>query len=312
MCGEETAIARVSGIFSGIPAAFRNRFVLAGALFSALSGVLFPALLAGCAGNPPPLQEERAAEPVTAALVPRNEAAIENARRVMSTLSQSNSRSDYASSAAFANFREISLGAIPARRLYRSSHPALPGNPRFPYAQQLAENARVKTVINLSDSARAAASYAATIPWYQSFFSRNTIIVLEMGTDYTDPVFAGKLKAALLFIAANSGPFLIHDQDGTECAGFTAALLEALTGASAEEITADYMISYENRYRITPDSGAYRALSALAEDALLVITGYRAAESVNVREAAEAYLANRLGMLPEEIAAVRARLEAKY
>jgi protein tyrosine/serine phosphatase len=129
-----------------------------------------------------------------------------------------------------------------------------------------------------------------------------------MGVDYTDPVFEAKIKTALLFINSHSGPYLIHGNEGRDRTGFLAALLEALMGAGAEEIRADYMKSYENYYHLTPDNESYLIISVIAEDILLTITGRRAAESVDLKEAAEQYLRDRIGLDAEECAALRARL----
>jgi hypothetical protein len=210
----------------------------------------------------------------------------------------------------FANFREIRLGAIPPRRLYRSSHPALPGDPRFPYAQQFAENARIRAVINLVDDAGRIALYAEHNPWYRSFISGGRIIGLELGADYHSPAFEAGLGAALRFIIGHEGPYLIHDNDGRDRTGFLAALLEALMGASPGEVAADYLKSYENYYRLEPSDESYRTLAVIAEDVLFTITGYLAPETLDLAEAAEAYLGERMGLSPEEIAALKARLGA--
>jgi hypothetical protein len=300
-------------------------FAIANAVANA---AVFCVFLSGCASLPvpPPApasqpQEEtaplasretalRPAPRETALPEPAPRATLEQARLEASKLAKSDSPRDYASPAAFANFREIRLGAIPARRLYRSSHPAQPGNPRFPYAQQLAENAHVRAVVNLVDSEARIAVYAGNIPWYQNFINRNTIAALEMGVDYTDPAFEAKLKTALLFIASRGGPYLIHGNEGRDRTGFFAALLEALMGASPEEIKEDYMASYENYYHLSPESEEYRIISVIAEDILLTITGRRPPESVNLPDAAEEYLVLRLGLAPEEIAALKERLGA--
>jgi hypothetical protein len=230
-------------------------------------------------------------------------ASLEEARLEAALLKKSDEPRNYSSPAVFANFREIRFGAIAQRRLYRSSHPALPGNPRFSYAQQLAENAHVRAVLNLVDTEARAALYADNIPWYQNFIDRKTIITLDMGVDYTDPAFEAKIKKALLFIVFNGGPYLIHGNEGRDRTGFLAALLEALMGASPEEIIADYMKSYENYYHLTEESDQYRVITVIAEDILLTIAG----RGPSTAEAAAEYL-RRIGLTNEEITALKERL----
>ena len=50
------------------------------------------------------------------------------------------------------------------------------------------------------------------------------------------------------------GPVYIHCLEGKDRTGFVCALLEALAGASYEEILEDYMETYDNYYGITQDS----------------------------------------------------------
>jgi hypothetical protein len=246
--------------------------------------------------------------PIAPSVYVRDSGRWEAAVRETAALVKSESRQDYASGGAFANFREITLGDIPARLLYRGSHPALPGNSRFPYAQQLAENARVATVINLADTPEQLASNAENIPWYQNFINRNTILSLAMNSDYTAPEFEARLKSALVFMADHNQPYLIHGIEGRERTGFLAAVIEALMGASAEEIKTDYMLSYVNLYKIAPEAEAYRTISYFAEDMLLRITEGKPPASTDLRVEAERYLINRIGLGRDALDSLKGRL----
>ena len=42
--------------------------------------------------------------------------------------------------------------------------------------------------------------------------------------------------------------------EGKDRTGYVCALLEGLCGATYDEIVADYLITYDNYYQITPDS----------------------------------------------------------
>ena len=80
-----------------------------------------------------------------------------------------------------------------------------------------------------------------------------------MGVDFFAPDFTEKLAAGLRFMISNEPPYLVHCNEGKDRAGMTIALLEALSGATMDEIIADYMESYENYYgvrdhhRLLPD-----------------------------------------------------------
>jgi hypothetical protein len=254
--------------------------------------------------------EAAAAEPAPAAVsgYVRDAARFEEARREAAKFTASDSRQDYASSAVFANFREIRLGAIPSKRLYRGSHPALPDNTRFPYAQQLAENAKVATVLNLVDTEEEIALRAEEIPWYQNFINKNTIIALDMGSDFTAPEFPAKLKSALSFMAARNPPYLIHGIEGRERTGFAAALLEALMGATAQEIIDDFLASYVNLYKISPAGDSYRIIAYLAEDMLLMISDGKAPDQTDLQQAAEHYILEKIGLGRDELDMLKHKL----
>jgi protein tyrosine/serine phosphatase len=230
------------------------------------------------------------------------------ARREAEKFAKSDSRQDYVSGAVFANFREINLGGIPRRVLYRGSHPALPGDARFPYAQQLAENARVATVLNLADTEDEIALRAENIPWYQNFINKNNIAALALPSDFTAPGFFAGLKTALSFMAARNPPYLIHGIDGRDRTGFTAALLEALMGASAEEITADYMTSYTNLYNIPVDGNSYRIIAYLAEDVLLKICDGKAPQRCDLQREAERLILKEIGLDRNELELLKLKL----
>jgi hypothetical protein len=238
----------------------------------------------------------------------RDAARFGAARREVEKFAKGDSRQDYASGAVFANFREIRSGGIPPRTLYRGSHPAFPGDARFPYAQQLAENARVVTVLNLADTEDEIVLRAENIPWYQNFINKNNIIALALPNDFTAPGFFAGLKNALSFMAARSPPYLIHDIDGGERTGFIAALLEALMGASAEEIAADYMASYINLNRVPADGDSYRIIAWFAEDVLLKICDGKAPERCDLRSEAERLILGEIGLDRDELDLLKRKL----
>lgn len=258
--------------------------------------------------SPPPSPEEAGVSAPVRLYYIRDTVRFEAGVREAAKLVKSDSRQDYPSGAAFANFREIKMGAIPGRVLYRGSHPAQPGNPRFPYAQQLAENARVATVLNLSDTPKQIALYGEDIPWYQNFINRNTIIPLVMGADYTQREFEIKLKEGLLFMASHNPPYLIHGIEGRERTGFFVALLEALMGASSGEIKADYMLSYVNLYKIFPEEERYAVISYLAEDILQKIRGDKDPAHRDLQKDAERYILENIGLSQGELEALKRKL----
>jgi len=224
-------------------------------------------------------------------------------------LTRTNNRSDYSSDAVFANFREVKMGGIPANVLFRSSHPAIADDARPPYTASLGERAGIATVINLADNPQELPQ--RTGPWYQTFVSGGNIIALGMGVDYKSQDFAVKLKAGLEFMLDHNAPFLIHCNEGKDRAGVTAALLEALMGASPNEIVDDYMLSYSNYYKVAKGEARYDLIATIMLDILKDFNGGTAPKEGETVAAAERYLGTVVGFTPDQISALKVKLSGK-
>ena len=229
-------------------------------------------------------------------------------------LQRTNERSDYASDEAFANFRPVVLGDIAGGVLYRTSSPVNPEIGRAAYADDLIEKAGVKTVVNLADSDEAIQGYFAAegfdSPYYKSLYEAGSVVALNMGVDYKSQDFQSKLKTGLEFIIAHEGPYAIHCNEGKDRAGFTAILLEALMGASRDEIVADYMVSYENYYHVEKGSEQYDLISEVAVGMIRDLAGLEKdadLSEVDLQKAAEDYLTG-IGLTADQISALTARL----
>lgn len=76
-----------------------------------------------------------------------------------------------------------------------------------------------------------------------------------MPVDFSSSSFRSKLTSGIkeLVNGDYSLPVLVHCTEGKDRAGFTCALIEALMGATYDEIVDDYMKSYDNYYGVTKD-----------------------------------------------------------
>ena len=88
----------------------------------------------------------------------------------------------------------------------------------------------------------------------QTYYSGLDIIPLDLVVDFSSDSFREGLAKGFRFMISHDAPYLIHCTMGKDRAGFTSAVLECLMGASAEEVVADYMVSYYNYYGIGPDA----------------------------------------------------------
>ena len=223
-------------------------------------------------------------------------------------LARTDKRSDYASDEAFANFRCVSLGSIGKNILYRGSHPAKKGWTRAPYASSLMERAKIKTVVDMSDSREELASYLdPSNPQYSAYYASlditGSVVCLSMSIDFSDDLFAAGIVGGLRFMTIHEGPYYLHCIEGKDRTGFIMILLESLMGASKEEAMRDYMQSYVNFYHVEKDSYKYKVIAkANFEPMYKTIVG-----NVSPAKGARAYL-SAYGMTDAEIEALVQRL----
>ena len=218
----------------------------------------------------------------------------------MFAISRTNDREDYPdlTDAEFANFRDASLGDIPAGVLYRSSSPINPNIGRASYADKAAEEAGIKVIINLAQSE---AEIEALIedeenfdsPYYAGLYEDGKVAALAMGVAFRRESFGSRLAVGIEFIIENDGPYLIHCDEGKDRAGFTIALFQALMGASYEEILDDYMTTYENYWKVEPGDAYDHFADFNAGEMLRYMAGLDSGESladVDLAAAAADYL----------------------
>ena len=223
-------------------------------------------------------------------------------------LARTDKRSDYASDEAFANFRCVSLGSIGKNILYRGSHPTKKGWTRAPYASSLMERAKIKTVVDMSDSREELASYLdPSNPQYSAYYASlditGSVVCLSMSIDFSDDLFAAGIVGGLRFMTIHEGPYYLHCIEGKDRTGFIMILLESLMGASKEEAMRDYMQSYVNFYHVEKDSYKYKVIAkANFEPMYKTIVG-----NVSPAKGARAYL-SAYGMTDAEIEALVQRL----
>ncbi len=226
---------------------------------------------------------------------------------VIHQLVRSENREDYPelSDAEYANFRAVKAGKVGEGKLYRSSSPVNPEINRNKEADAAASEAGVKTFVNLADNEETMKGYEG---FAESYYSAQNIIALNLGVDFAADEFKAGLAEGFRFIATHEGPYLVHCTEGKDRAGFTAAVLESLMGASAEEIVADYMVTYFNYYGVQPGTEQYDVIAnSNIRKSLAAAFGLETIDGADLEAAAGAYLLS-IGMTQEEIDAVKANL----
>ena len=170
----------------------------------------------------------------------------------------SDERKDFKSDEIFANFRNVKLGNIGEGILYRSASPCDNQHNRAPYVDALISEAKVACILNLSDNETKIENYIAkedfASPYFLSLYQDGKVIPLAMNMNFTSDEFRTKLADGFTAMAEKEGPYLVHCTEGKDRTGFVCMLLEALAGATYQEIVDDYMLTYDNYYKITEKS----------------------------------------------------------
>lgn len=170
------------------------------------------------------------------------------------SMKYTNIREDYPSfsDAKFANARAVCAGNIASDILHRSSSPFCNDINRASYVSAYMEHEAVKTVLNLADTEEKMQSYDMP-PYSRLLWESNGVILCPLKADPTADDYNKRLIEALKVLPSHPAPYIVHCMEGKDRTGYVCALLEGLCGATYEEIVADYLLTYDNYYRITPE-----------------------------------------------------------
>ena len=224
-------------------------------------------------------------------------------------LSYSDDRNDFDSDEIFANFREVEGGTLKDNGFYRSASPCDNQHQRAAYANRFAEEAGIRFVLNLSDNETKYQGYTEAEGfesfYYDSLYKEGNVLLLAMNANYRSDDFAKTISQAFVSMAEHEGPCLIHCVEGKDRTGFVCTLLLALADASPQEIIDDYMITYDNYYKVTKekDPDKYEAILGNVYDFLYCLCEVPKGtdlETLDLKTGAENYL-RRGGLTDEQI-----------
>ena len=219
--------------------------------------------------------------------------------------------------AAYANFRNVRAGKIGKNNLFRSQHPAN-GTVRSLYANELAEENGILTVLNLSDSDAKLNKFfkdymVSPSYYYKTLYARGRVYTANLRVTRRGPSYCPKVAAALRFFVKNKGPYLVHCEVGRDRSGLVILLLECLMGAPYEYMVNDYARSYINIDSCSAEKAKKKAISHVNED-LIYISGQKNItdwSKVDLARCAGTYLKTG-GMTVNEISALKKNLAVSY
>ena len=215
------------------------------------------------------------------------------------------SRNDYKTDTTFANFREIHTTGIAPKTLYRGGNPLgylkSPNRPR--YSARLIQKYQIGSALNLANTRQEIKNFfqTTTSPYYKKLWEQGNIFTGHVTTDLYSDEFMDGVVPALRFMLHAPKPYYIHCNMGKDRTGFLCAILEALMGASYDEIVEEYMISFENLLGVKKASEHWEILADGNIRAILNGTFVsQDADRQNLSEAAADYLKEH-GMDDDEI-----------
>ncbi len=180
-------------------------------------------------------------------------------RATYEALAQSYSvdRADYASDEQFSNFRALAGGNLKENFLYRGASPVDNSRNRAAITDSLLEKNGIVDIIDLADTESNMEKYFAESDFSSNYerglYEQGADVLLGMASDYDADAYKEGIAKGVRHLLANGGPVYIHCMEGKDRTGFACMLLEALAGASYDEMCADYMTTYANYYGITAE-----------------------------------------------------------
>jgi len=198
------------------------------------------------------------------------------------------------------SFREINTGTISPGTIYRSSHPICDGRQVKDIILQ-ANEAKIKTILNLSDSIQSLKFKAIYCPWYNKLIKDNNVKAFNIRkyNNIMDKTFTQKIKQCILFIIKHEPPYLIHCEAGIDRTGFLSLILEAFMGATFDEIVKDYMLSYIDRDEYSKKD--HLEGSAIIRGIFGTIKGELMDPDENIKNLAEKYCIKNIGLSEKDL-----------
>ena len=226
------------------------------------------------------------------------------------SISYSDDPSEYTSREEFANFREIKGGLLKPGILYRGASPIDNRRNRANIVTALLEEQNITYDIDLADKNATGANFVVG-PYFQNLIDNNKVSFLGMGAAYKNDDFSGKLKKLFEDMLANDGPYYIHCLEGKDRTGYVCMVIEALMGASYDELIEDYFITYHNYYGIEKGADKYDVIKSMHIDEMIrFVFDFEPKTTLlgaNFKSKANSYLLA-IGLSQEQIDAVQSKL----
>ena len=228
------------------------------------------------------------------------------------SISYSDDRNEYTSDEQFANFREVTVGQISPKLLYRGASPIDDSRKRTAIVDSLLEKNNIHYNIDLADKESSITGSKYVIhDYFKSLQDDNKVVFLGMAAAYKADDFTSKMKTLFLSMLDNDGPYYVHCLEGKDRTGYVCMVLEALCGATYEELVEDYFVTYKNYYGIEKGTKKYDVIKQLHIDEMIrYVFGFEQKELLgfaNFHSMANDYMLN-VGLTQVQINKLQSKL----
>ena len=185
-----------------------------------------------------------------------------------------NDPSRYDDDEMLANFYQVTGGSIADGKLYRGCNPFrdVAVNPRAPYVDDAAEDHGIAFLISLSFDETSIHDLPTQFDgsYCKGLVDRGNYIAPGMTQDF---LHDNGLKDVFLSIIENDGPYMVHCNEGRDRTGAVCMMLQALCGATEEEMVEGYLQSFVNLHLVVPGSEEYDLIRTFTFDRLVYLFG---------------------------------------
>ncbi len=175
--------------------------------------------------------------------------------------------SDFDSLETFCNFRSLSGGTLKEGVIYRSASMTNNSTNRAHYVDELIAEYGINQIMDLSDTENSLAESRAKDDWassnFDALYEKGNVQIVGLSVKPTSLEFCQKLCSSIYEMIQNKGPYLINCTEGKDRTGYAATLIEALCGASYEELRADYLKTYSDFYNISEETDPERVAAIM-------------------------------------------------
>ncbi len=176
---------------------------------------------------------------------------------------------DFDSIQAYGNYRELTQGDFREDRMYRSASPMQPNGTRYIYCDDYLRDVQADYVFSLSIDEQDVESYRYDGSYAFELYDQGRVIARNLSPSilcHTDEILY-----VMETVLETEGSIGISCSQGKDRTGMYCAMLEALAGASYQEVRDDYLLSMVNYYGIEPYSEEYDTVGSMDIDRIFFI-----------------------------------------